>query len=141
MKVCFRCKVLKSNDEFNRSPKNRDGLHSYCRECQKAHYRDNYERHLANVRKTSLARIAKMREVVFDAMKSGCVDCGNVDIRVLEFDHVRGIKKRSISDLVRRGAGIDALRDELAKCEVRCRNCHAIATFSRLGGSWHDQFL
>lgn len=141
MKVCTRCGAEKAAAEFNRSTRSLDGLQSYCRDCQKRHYHDNYDRHLANVRRTSDVRIAKMREIVYAAMSGGCVDCGNQDIRVLEFDHVRGEKVRSISELVRRGAGVATLREELDKCEVRCRNCHVIATFSRLGGSWHDRYL
>lgn len=141
MKVCFRCKVSKDDGEFNKSPKTRDGLHSYCRECQKRYYRDNYERHLANVRRTSDARIAKQREVIFAAMAGGCVDCGNRDIRVLEFDHVRGEKIRGIGEMVRRGSGPELIAAEIAKCEIRCRNCHVIATFARRGHTWHDDYL
>jgi len=141
MKVCPRCKTAKDHGDFNQSKKSADGLQSYCRECQRGHYRDNYDRHLANVRRTSDRRIARLRIVVFEAMSNGCVDCGMSDIRVLEFDHVRGSKVRSIGELVRRGASESALRAEIAKCDVRCRNCHAIQTFARLGKSWHDDFL
>ncbi len=141
MKTCYRCRESKPREEFNRSVKSRDGLHSYCRSCQKQHYRDNYARHLANVRRTSEARIAKQREVILAALSGGCVDCGNRDIRVLEFDHVSGIKVRGVGEMVRRGSGPDLVAAEIAKCEVRCRNCHAIATFARRGGTWHNRYL
>lgn len=141
MKRCVRCQIEKPDPEFNQSRKNKDGLHSYCRECQKEHYRSNLERHLANVRKTSEARRARMREIVFTAMANGCVDCGIADIRVLEFDHVRGEKLDSVGQMVRRGRSVELLRAEIDKCEVRCRNCHVIATFTRLGRSWHDDYL
>lgn len=128
-------------DAFNRSPKNLDGLHSYCRECQRAYYRANAARHGANVRRTSAARKALMRDMVVEAMRNGCVDCGNRDIRVLEFDHVRGVKVSGIGAMIRMGRGAGAVRAEIDKCEVRCRNCHALATLDRLGSSWHDRFL
>ncbi len=135
------CNKHLPSSEFNRSPKNRDGLHSYCRSCQHDYYLANAEHHGANVRRTTGARQTKMREVVVEAMKDGCVDCGITDIRVLEFDHVRGSKVGGIGAMIRRGRGLDSVRAEIAKCEVRCRNCHALATLSRLGASWHDNFI
>jgi hypothetical protein len=126
-----RCGETKDVAEFNRSPKNRDGLHSYCRSCQRAHYLENGERHRANVRATSRRRRAALRDLVRSQLGTGCVDCGNLDIRVLEFDHVRGVKLGNISDLVRRGRSAASIEAEMAKCEVRCSNCHAIVTAER----------
>jgi len=63
-------------------------------------------------------------------LDSGCVDCGyaeNPD--ALQFDHVRGDKVRSISQMVL--SAWDKLFAELEKCEVRCANCHAIRTAER----------
>jgi len=81
-----------------------------------------------------------MREILVAAMAGGCVDCGITDIRVLEFDHVRGEKIDTITSMVRRGLSVDVLVAEIAKCEVRCANCHALATISRLPQTWHDLF-
>lgn len=60
----------------------------------------------------------------------GCVDCGYCDSPVaLDFDHVTGKKVANVSSLVRRArAQVDA---EIAKCEVRCANCHRIKTAER----------
>jgi hypothetical protein len=58
-----------------------------------------------------------------------CVDCGQQDIRVLEFDHVDPSTKsfcvgRGVTD----GRGLKSIQAEIAKCEVRCCNCHRIRT-------------
>ena len=74
-------------------------------------------------------------------MAGGCADCGFSDIRALDFDHVRGEKIDDVGALIRSGRSITLIKAEIAKCEVRCRNCHAIATMSRLGGTWHDMFV
>lgn len=141
MKSCGRCQTAKPETEFNKSSRNLDGLHAYCRECQREYYRQNAARHGANVRRSARARIARMRDIIVARLRSGCVDCGVRDIRVLEFDHVRGIKLDSISEMVRRGLGVGVLLEELDKCDVRCRNCHRLVTLERLGGSWHDRYL
>jgi hypothetical protein len=53
-----------------------------------------------------------------------CIDCGEADPFVLEFDHVKGPKRRNICDIVSMGWSLATLEDEIAKCVVRCANCH-----------------
>ncbi len=60
-----------------------------------------------------------------------CVDCSNKDLRVLDFDHIKGNKVDSISRLVRNAVSLETLKVEIEKCEVRCSNCHRIVTFER----------
>jgi hypothetical protein len=43
---------------------------------------------------------------------------------VLEFDHVRGVKVRNISEMVRGKFSWRRILEEIEKCEVRCANCH-----------------
>ncbi len=62
-----------------------------------------------------------------------CVDCGENDLRLMEFDHVRGQKKAAITVLVNRPSGWKTIEDEIAKCEVRCANCHRIKTCEQQG--------
>ena len=60
-----------------------------------------------------------------------CVDCGEDDPVVLEFDHLRD-KKFSISAGIQGRRWQDVL-DEIAKCEVVCANCHRRRTAKRGG--------
>lgn len=57
-----------------------------------------------------------------------CVDCGYSNILALQFDHVRGIKFKNISELVHGGYAVATIESEIAKCVVRCANCHQIKT-------------
>jgi len=52
-----------------------------------------------------------------------CVDCGEPDIVVLEFDHIRGHKTGCVKQMAR-DCSMDTLVREVRKCEVRCSNCH-----------------
>lgn len=67
------------------------------------------------------------RAFVLDYLRSHpCVDCGEADPAVLDFDHVAG-KVIEVSRLVR-SASPERLIGEIERCEVRCANCHMIRT-------------
>jgi hypothetical protein len=61
-----------------------------------------------------------------------CVDCGEDNVALLDFDHLRD-KTADVSNLVREGSSWERIADEIAKCAVRCANCHARVTASRVG--------
>jgi hypothetical protein len=69
---------------------------------------------------------------------SRCVDCGVDDLRVLEFDHIRGSKILEVSKMVTRHSfSLDDIDREISKCVVRCVNCHRRKTID----SEHPDFL
>ncbi|MET0726344.1 MAG: hypothetical protein ABWY36_08335 [Leifsonia sp.] len=80
------------------------------------------------------------RELAVARLDEGCADCGITDLRVLQFDHVRGTKVAAVSWMISTGRSIATVTAEMDKCEVRCANCHIIATLERLGGTWHDRY-
>jgi hypothetical protein len=54
-----------------------------------------------------------------------CVDCGENDIRVLEFDHRDPAEKQgAISRMVADRCSVSKIKAEVEKCDVRCANCH-----------------
>lgn len=62
-----------------------------------------------------------------------CLDCGESDVLVLEFDHVRGEKKFNLSRGFNSLTAWERVLEEIEKCEVRCRNCHARKTAKQQG--------
>lgn len=55
----------------------------------------------------------------------GCVDCGEKDPVVLEFDHIDPeTKTASVSNMIRHLRNVDKVHEEINKCEIRCANCH-----------------
>jgi len=61
-----------------------------------------------------------------------CVDCGETDIVVLDFDHLRD-KAAGVSDLVAAGARWERILVEIEKCEVVCANDHRRRTARSFG--------
>ena len=77
-------------------------------------------------------RGAKWRLAGMIKLAQGCVDCGYDEYAIaLQFDHVRGVKKSNVSDLIRRDYAWSTILKEIEKCEVRCSNCHAVMTARR----------
>ena len=66
--------------------------------------------------------------------QSACVDCGLADVLVLQFDHTpEAVKVKDIGWFVSSGSRLELLAMELAKCEVRCANCHRRRTARERG--------
>ena len=57
-------------------------------------------------------------------VQKSCQDCGERDITVSTFDHVRGTKKMNIADMISGGYSVTAIKNELEKTDVVCFNCH-----------------
>jgi hypothetical protein len=130
--------------DFNRKSSRADGLQEVCRECNRKssrkYYRQHRAHHLSVIRERTLAQKAASIAFITGYLRHHpCVDCGASDIRVLDFDHRPGcIKRDGVMQLVRNGFGLSTIENEIDKCEVRCRNCHAIVTYERMGYNWRS---
>ena len=101
-------------------------------QCSKRHYEANKRK----IKKRSFLRNKSQRgknKAYVDAIKSisKCIDCGENNPLVLDFDHVKGDKILAISDMSNKAYCIDKISEEMEKCEVRCANCHRIITEKR----------
>jgi hypothetical protein len=143
MKKCSCCKVLKEVVEYGKNIKRKDGLQTYCKECSKERakkqYRDDVHGHREKTKLRKKEVRHRNREIVWEYFKNHpCVDCGETDPLVLEFDHQRD-KVDSVSMIAGGGSSTKKLLDEIAKCEVRCANCHRRKTARDFG--WYKDFL
>jgi hypothetical protein len=81
------------------------------------------------------ADVARNVTIVLETLEcASCADCGEDDLVVLEFDHV-GEKRGNVSAMAWRGVSEEALRAEIARCDVRCANCHRRRTAQT--GGWY----
>ncbi|MBU2542070.1 hypothetical protein KJ785_00735 [Patescibacteria group bacterium] len=128
LRTCSKCSKNKKEDEFNWKNKKRGWRNSFCKVChsdyRRSHYEKNRKKYISKARKWNGRQTKKLREFVFKYLeKHPCVDCGEKDIRVLDFDHLRD-KKMGIASMVKNCYSIKALEKEIEKCLVRCANCH-----------------
>lgn len=123
-KRCPQCKQRKPNDLFQNNKASRDGLQNRCTECQSAANRAN--------------QASKRKEAYCYLLEHPCIDCGEADPVVLDFDHVRGVKKLCIGTMISRNMARKEILSEMQKCEVRCANCHRRRTAVNRG--WYASF-
>ena len=76
-------------------------------------------------RRNKTYRVQTQERLAAHLAEHPCVDCGDDDIRCLEFDHRDpGLEVAPISVLLQRGRSWRTIAAEIEKCDVRCANCH-----------------
>jgi L-lysine 2,3-aminomutase len=99
----------------------------------KSHYDRNKDYYISkkDLRKQDLRAVNRPQMIAY-LQEHPCIDCQETDIRTLDFDHVRGKKKCNVSRMVDYHKW-ETILQEIAKCEVRCANCHRKKTSTDFG--------
>ena len=129
MKRCSRC--LRILDESNFNWKIKDvKLQYHCKDCSRKYVRIHYKNHTKYYLDKARKRNKVTKEIATSylgpyLLSHPCVDCGEKDILVLEFDHRdRNKKLGEIRHIIQNGATLEKVIKEVEKCDVRCSNCH-----------------
>src|ERR1700744_5043648 len=140
MKTCSKCKQEKSTASFGKRTNAPDGLQAHCKQCrseyQKKWYADAPSIQKQRVTAAARKNRAEARAIVRKHLSTHpCIDCGETDIVVLEFDHRDPAEKtQSIAAMFRDSwIIIQKLMIEIAKCDIRCANCHRRRTAQQFG--------
>lgn len=133
---CFGCKTEKDPEAFNLSRSRPRGRQTRCRLCQswydKRVYRESATRRTSMKIRARGTRKRNAERVAAYLATHPCVDCGEADTIVLDFDHVRGTKRDSVPAMAKSTSmAWETIEAEIAKCEVRCSNCHRRVTHKR----------
>lgn len=141
-KRCCTCKLMQSVTQFNVRSAAADGLQSRCRKCSRIWYIENKREHIARVGvRTRRIRKDYQERIGAYLLDHPCVDCGEVDLRVLDFDHEDPSQKlESVCKLVDWCFAWDRIEAEIAKCSVRCSNCHRRRTSTMLR-DWRHAYV
>lgn len=136
-KTCSKCFLSKPVEEFPWKYKALGIRHAVCKSCTAQRssrwYKDNKAAHIHNVSLNSRSYRNQARKYVAGYLSThGCIDCGESDPVVLEFDH-RGKKEGNVAQMVTDGVSIKRIQQEIEECEVRCANCHRRKTAKERG--------
>lgn len=112
--------------EANRRPRKR----TYNPAARHAYYERTKDRCREHNKEMARKRYKKLRLWLNTyKLEKGCYDCGYREYAVaLHFDHVSGKKDFNICN----AKSISSAKREIAKCVVRCANCHSVKTFQSI---------
>ncbi|MGH9199497.1 MAG: hypothetical protein ACRD1T_27675, partial [Acidimicrobiia bacterium] len=132
LRRCSRCGELKALADFAFRNISAGLKGHYCRSCQADYRREHYKANRPDyiTRAMEEARLRKQDVLLLlhaYLREHPCVDCGESEPVLLDFDHVRD-KDCEIATMIRAGRPWADIEREIAKCEVRCANCHARKT-------------
>jgi hypothetical protein len=136
-KTCPGCNTTKPLTEFNWKCKALGVRQVRCRCCTAAqvrrHYKRNRHYYITKARARNNCVYQDQRERVLAYLSEHpCVDCGEADVVCLEFDHVRGRKRGNVAHILGDHSW-EVIEAEIAKCVVRCANCHRRKTARQRG--------
>ena len=134
--ICARCSEPKPLGEFSWRRKNKGQRDTYCRPCRSAygkeHYAANRARYIAQARMQKERLRLERTQYLLEYFRSHpCLDCGETDPVVLEFDHLRDKLFDISAGLIQRSWS--SVLAEIEKCEVVGANCHRRRTGRRRG--------
>jgi hypothetical protein len=138
-KKCSICGKRKPLDAFTVRSRNKDGHTTYCRVCIGLANRRRYQARSQQMRERLKGFNKKLKddksERVFNYLREHpCVDCGETDPVVLEFDHRDPCtKKLYVAQMIERRYAWAKIEAEIEKCDVRCANCHRRKTSRQFG--------
>lgn len=138
VKRCSRCGEEKPLAEFHRNRRRQDGLQVRCRECNiagaKRFHAENPDHCRTRIGQWIRRVDERNKRQALEYLRAHpCVDCGETDPVVLEFDHLRD-KRSGVAELLLAHVRWELVEEEIAKCEVRCANCHRRRTAAT--GGW-----
>lgn len=87
--------------------------------------RDHYLKHKAEYRQRALEGRNTREQAVLTAKSQPCMDCGgDFHPAVIHPHHRPGTTKVGTISALVRNRGLQVVKDELAKCDMICANCH-----------------
>lgn len=142
MKTCSRCGNLKSLDSFATRNTTKNTYQSWCRQCFTDYDRERYhDGDKERKDRNKQAIFERAQEIVWNALDSGCLVCGESDKMVLEFDHRDPSEKETNISILIRCSNLTKLNNELSKCDVLCANCHRRKTASQFGNWKYQRYV
>jgi hypothetical protein len=137
MKICCRCGVEKTEDDF---AVRRGSLQPYCKQCNREYLRNHYQKNKQYYLDKARAGQLRTQRMVYEYLSTHpCERCGESRVPCLQFDHINPAEKQfGISNSWLK-YGWTRVLEEIQKCRVLCANCHAVWTAEQFG--WYNLVL
>lgn len=136
LKVCKKCGDEKEYKYFSKNRRRKDGHQDNCKACIKIRDAENYASNPEKFAKWSKNRRISVRKQVFEyLLDHPCIECGERDIIVLEFDHRAQYTKKFDVMSATHGHSWKTIIAEIKKCDVVCANCHKRRTAKMMNWS------
>lgn len=136
-KTCRACRQTKPIAEFTPDKRFNDGIGTRCLECAQGQWTKSLNLEAERQRRRRREADQRNKTFVWNYLSAHpCVDCGESDPVVLDFDHRPGEKRsrnNSVSVLMNRRVDLARIEEEIKRCDVRCANCHRRRTFRERG--------
>ncbi len=133
IKTCCNCEKDKPVTEFFKQSRAKDGFQSRCKECSadfKKYYQENKQRYHAHAEKRRQDVSGWINEI---KTESGCTICNESRYWCLDFHHPNDDKRSAVSTMISGGLAKKTILEEVEKCEIVCKNCHADIHHSDMG--------
>ena len=136
---CLECEKEKPEIEFSYRNRKIGKRQARCKSCNSQRYyvEKRTPEKIEKARAANKKRRPDARRVIWDYLfNHPCIDCGETDPIVLEFDHRKSSTKiLGVSQMAGNGRPLSDIKEEIIKCQVLCANCHRRKTAKEL--NWY----
>ena len=134
-KKCVTCKEEKQLSEFRKDSKRLDGVQSSCKVCARLYHKKAYTTKYSDAAKSRTnKRFLIAKKLINDHKSSrGCEICGEKELVCLDLHHLDP-KQKDFHLAGNQNRSLVKIQEEIDKCIVVCRNCHAKIHANILGG-------
>jgi len=111
-RFCPRCERTLPLSKFHKAKSRRDGIRSICKDCERV---------------LGSARLAALKEKVYDKLGHVCFRCGFADKRALQIDHVFGGGNKEHAEITNKEIYLKKVLDDTEGLyQILCANCNWI---------------
>lgn len=129
MQKCNNCGTEKEESSFSWEKKYIKRS-KRCKVCQNIFSKRHYELNSENYTKYRHKYIERNKRFIYNYLKNHpCIDCGETNPILLEFDHKNpNTKSFGVGQAIKSRISISKIEKEIEKCDVRCVRCHRLKT-------------
>ena len=129
MKICFKCKISKTSEEFGSNITQSDGLQSYCKKCRIPYMRKRYKEKSDHMNKIGAKLKFKYKIILMNLLGGvNCVKCDNTNLYHLQIEHKNDDGKtdrdKYRGNMTKMYKSYIDGKEDIDRLQVMCSNCN-----------------